>query len=44
MGPAGKDLEPVISDSHWDFVVMRSAIALDCKVICEKDIVRDFEG
>lgn len=44
MGPVGKGLEPVISDVHWDLIVMRPTVALDGKVICEKGIMPEFEG
>ena len=33
---SGQDLEPVISDVHWDFVVMRPTITLDDLTICDR--------
>jgi leucyl aminopeptidase (aminopeptidase T) len=44
MHPSGKDLEPVISTVHWDFIVMSPTVALDGKVICENGTVPEFTG
>jgi leucyl aminopeptidase (aminopeptidase T) len=41
---SGQNLEPVVSDVHWDFVVMRPTIALDDQVICDRGIVPEFKG
>jgi len=41
---SGQDLEPVVSDVHWDFIVMRPTIALDGKVICDRGMMPDFKG
>jgi leucyl aminopeptidase (aminopeptidase T) len=41
---SGRGLEPVVSDVHWDFVVMRPTIALDGKTICDRGIVPAYSG
>ena len=35
-------VETVVSDVHWDFVVMRPTIKLDGEVICDRGIMPDF--
>jgi leucyl aminopeptidase (aminopeptidase T) len=37
-------VETVVSDVHWDFVVMRPTITLDGQRICDRGIMADFEG
>lgn len=39
----GAGLEPVVSDVHWDFIVMRPTIQLDGKTICERGIMPEFK-
>ena len=39
---SGQDLEPVISDVHWDFVVMRPTITLDDLTICDRGRMPGF--
>ncbi|MDA9722031.1 hypothetical protein N9U55_01970 [Luminiphilus sp.] len=41
---SGAGLEPVISDVHWDVIVMRPTITLDGRVICDKGILPAFES
>jgi hypothetical protein len=41
---SGQELEPVVSDVHWDFIVMRPTIALDDAAICEAGVMPDFKG
>ena len=42
MGPVGQGLEPVISDVHWDLIVMRPTLALDGNVICRNGYMPEF--
>lgn len=44
MGSAGAGVEPVVSDVHWDLIVMRPTLRLDDKVICESGTMPEFEG
>jgi leucyl aminopeptidase (aminopeptidase T) len=41
---SGQELEPVVSDVHWDFIVMRPTIALDDAVICKGGVIPEFKG
>jgi leucyl aminopeptidase (aminopeptidase T) len=44
MGSAGAGVEPVVSDVHWDLIVMRPTVSLDGQVICESGRMPEFEG
>jgi len=39
---SGRNLEPVVSSVHWDFIVMRPTIALDGQVICDRGVMPEF--
>ncbi|MFT4797637.1 MAG: leucyl aminopeptidase (aminopeptidase T) [Candidatus Azotimanducaceae bacterium] len=44
MHVSGKDLEPVVSSVHWDFIIMSPTVTLDGTVICENGTMPEFEG
>ena len=37
----GSGLEPVISDMHWDILLMRPTVQLDDLTVCENGIMAD---
>ena len=39
---SGAGLEPVVSDVHWDVIVMRPTLSLDGKIICQDGVLPQF--